>query len=45
MAFRAGEAYRDAIPGARLVTFEKCGHRPEIEKSADFIREVEAFLG
>jgi pimeloyl-ACP methyl ester carboxylesterase len=41
----AGEAYRAAIPGARLVTFDKCGHRPEIEKSADFIREVEAFLG
>jgi len=41
----AGDAYRDAIPGARLLVFDKCGHRPEVEKSAEFIREVEAFLG
>ncbi len=40
----AGDAYRAAIRGARLVTFDNCGHRPEIEKSAEFIREVEAFL-
>jgi len=41
----AGEAYRDAIGGARLVVFDNCGHRPEIEKTADFLRELEAFLG
>jgi pimeloyl-ACP methyl ester carboxylesterase len=41
----AGEAYRDAIKGARLVKFSNCGHRPEIEKSTEFIREVESFLG
>ncbi len=41
----AGDAYREAIAGARLVTFDQCGHRPEIEKPADFIREVDAFLG
>ncbi len=40
----AGEVYRDAIKGARMVTFDACGHRPEIERSADFVREVEAFL-
>jgi pimeloyl-ACP methyl ester carboxylesterase len=40
----AGEAYRDAIPGARLVTFDRCGHRPEIERPADFMREIESFL-
>ena len=39
------EAYRQAIGGARVVTFDNCGHRPEIEKSAEFVREVEAFLG
>ncbi len=40
----AGEAYRDAIPGSRLVTFDRCGHRLEIERTSEFIREVEAFL-
>lgn len=41
----AARAYADSIPGARLVTYDKCGHRPEIERSAEFIREVEGFLG
>jgi len=41
----AADAYRAAIADARLVTFDNCGHRPEIEKSAEFVREVEAFLG
>src|SRR5713101_9152031 len=40
----AGEGYRRAIAGAKLIVFEGCGHRPEIEKTADFIRETEAFL-
>jgi pimeloyl-ACP methyl ester carboxylesterase len=38
------EGYRRAIAGAKLVVFDGCGHRPEIEKAADFIRETEAFL-
>ena len=41
----AAGAYRDAIKGSRLTTFDNCGHRPEIEKSAEFVRELEAFLG
>ena len=41
----AAETFQKAIKGARLVTFDNCGHRPEIEKSAEFTREVEAFLG
>ncbi len=40
-----GEAYKKHIEGAKLVTFDKCGHMPEIEKSAEFIKEVESFLG
>jgi pimeloyl-ACP methyl ester carboxylesterase len=40
----AGEGYRRAVAGAKLVVFDGCGHRPEIEKTADFIRETEAFL-
>jgi len=40
-----GEHYHKQIAGSKLVTFDKCGHMPEIEKSADFIKEVESFLG
>lgn len=40
----AGEDYRRAMKSARLVVFDNCGHRPEVEKSADFISELEAFL-
>ena len=41
----AADSYREAIAGARLVTYDKCGHRPEIERSAEFIRELETFFG
>lgn len=40
-----GELYKKQIAGSKLVTFDKCGHMPEIEKSAEFIKEVESFLG
>jgi len=40
----AAQVYRSAIAGSRLVVFEDCGHRPEIEKTSGFIREVSAFL-
>jgi pimeloyl-ACP methyl ester carboxylesterase len=40
-----GEAYKKHIEGAKLVTFDKCGHMPEIEHSAEFIKEIESFLG
>ncbi len=41
----AAEAYRRALPGARLVVFPRCGHRPEIEQRAAFLGELRAFLG
>ena len=41
----AANSYREAIAGARVVTYDKCGHRPEIERSAEFIRELETFFG
>jgi pimeloyl-ACP methyl ester carboxylesterase len=41
----AGEAYNKAITGSRLVVLDKCGHRPEIEQQAAFVREVKGFLG
>jgi pimeloyl-ACP methyl ester carboxylesterase len=37
--------YAEAIPSARLRTFDGCGHRPEIERRADFVAELDAFLG
>ena len=40
----AGQAYQHAIAGAELVVLEDCGHRPEIEKTAEFIEHVERFL-
>ena len=40
----AGEAYHKAIAGSKLAVLDQCGHRPEIEKNADFLREVKGFL-
>jgi pimeloyl-ACP methyl ester carboxylesterase len=40
----AGEAYKKAIAGSRLMVLDKCGHRPEIEQQAAFVREVKGFL-
>jgi pimeloyl-ACP methyl ester carboxylesterase len=39
------ELYHKQIAGSKLVTFDHCGHMPEIEKSAEFIKQVEDFLG
>ncbi|HXW85243.1 MAG TPA: alpha/beta hydrolase [Candidatus Binataceae bacterium] len=41
----AADDFRHAISSARLVTFENCGHRPEVEKTDEFLREMENFLG
>ena len=41
----AGERYATGIAGAKLVSFEKCGHIPPIEKTEEFLAAVEAFLG
>jgi pimeloyl-ACP methyl ester carboxylesterase len=40
----AGEAYQQAIPGARLTVLDDCGHRPEIEQQEQFTRLVREFL-
>jgi pimeloyl-ACP methyl ester carboxylesterase len=39
-----GEVYARAIPGARLITIPDCGHLPEMEQPAEFVRLVEDFL-
>jgi pimeloyl-ACP methyl ester carboxylesterase len=40
----AAQDYKRAIRGSKVVVFEACGHRPEIEKSAEFVREIQSFL-
>jgi len=42
--FSAGQLYNSSITGSELVVFEGCGHRPEIEKSQEFINRVQSFL-
>jgi pimeloyl-ACP methyl ester carboxylesterase len=38
------EAYQKAIPSAKLVEIKDAGHRPEIEKPAEFIAALKQFL-
>ncbi len=40
----AGEKYHQAIKGSRLEVIDNCGHRPEIEKSDEFLALVQGFL-
>jgi pimeloyl-ACP methyl ester carboxylesterase len=40
----AAEIYNDVLKAAKTVVLDRCGHRPEIEKSTEFIHEVENFL-
>ena len=42
--FSSGEKYAAGIPGARLVAFDKCGHIPKAEKTAEFVSAVVSFL-
>jgi pimeloyl-ACP methyl ester carboxylesterase len=41
----SGERYAAGIAGARLVSFDKCGHVPAVEQSAAFLTAVTTFLG
>jgi pimeloyl-ACP methyl ester carboxylesterase len=40
----SGEKFRDHIPGAKMVVFDKCGHVPQIENPMNFNRVVLDFL-
>jgi pimeloyl-ACP methyl ester carboxylesterase len=40
----SGERYAAGIAGAKLISFEKCGHVPPIEKTEEFLGAVTAFL-
>jgi pimeloyl-ACP methyl ester carboxylesterase len=39
-----GERFNKEITGSQLIVFDKCSHIPQIEKAADFNREVLKFL-
>jgi pimeloyl-ACP methyl ester carboxylesterase len=39
-----GKAYAAGIPGAKLVVIPQCGHVPALEKPAEFLAAVTAFL-
>lgn len=39
-----GRLYQQAIPGSDLVVIENCGHSPQIEKPAEFLRAALEFL-
>jgi pimeloyl-ACP methyl ester carboxylesterase len=41
----SGERYAAGIAGAKLVSFDKCGHVPAIEKTEEFLAAVTGFLG
>ena len=41
----SGERYAAGIAGAKLVSFDKCGHVPPIEQPDAFARLVLDFLG
>jgi pimeloyl-ACP methyl ester carboxylesterase len=41
----SGERYAAGIVGAKLVSFEKCGHVPPMEKTEEFLAAVMPFLG
>ena len=40
-----GERYAAGIPGAKLVSYDKCGHIPPVEKTDEFVAAVTTFLG
>ena len=41
----AGELYHASIPGSELVVLDRCGHRPDIEKSSEVAEIVAEFIG
>jgi pimeloyl-ACP methyl ester carboxylesterase len=44
LPIESGERYAKEITGAKFVTFDKCGHVPPVEKTAEFVGAVTAFL-
>ena len=40
----AGHVYNRAIAGSELLVLDDCGHRPEIEKTPEFVNRLRSFL-
>ncbi len=40
----AGEVFNRVIKDSRLTVFDGCGHRPEVEKTSEFVAQVNAFF-
>ena len=40
----AGDAYQQSIAGSHLHIIEQCGHRPEVEKTQEFVEVVSQFV-
>jgi pimeloyl-ACP methyl ester carboxylesterase len=38
------ETYNRVLTGSTLVEIDQCGHRPEVEKTEQFVDEVKRFL-
>ncbi len=41
----AASVFQKSLRNAKLAAIDNCGHRPESERSDQFIREVQSFLG
>jgi pimeloyl-ACP methyl ester carboxylesterase len=41
----SGERYAAGIAGAKMVSFDKCGHVPPVEKTEEFLAAIMPFLG
>jgi pimeloyl-ACP methyl ester carboxylesterase len=41
----ASQVYQKSMKNARTFVLDGCGHRPEVEKSQQFIEQVRNFLG
>lgn len=41
----AGKVYQQSIAGSKLATIPNCGHRPELEKTDEFVRLTKEFFG
>ncbi len=39
-----GELYQQAIPKSTLLTIERCGHSPQLEKPQEFLDAIVPFL-
>jgi pimeloyl-ACP methyl ester carboxylesterase len=45
LPIESGQRYATGIAGAKLVSFDNCGHVPPVEKTVEFVTAVTAFLG